>query len=375
MWPQTLILAFFFRPRPPQDEKAAFAKKRSKLLQQLPDWSHILVKPDCFDALAAELPELLQSQVRAAWAHGTTSWVERADMVKVLAVWFYGGLAIDSLDEDIKDPKRLEEWRSISPLLVPGNFGLNNKTVPIEPDTFAGERGDAFFLDLLGEISCRIVGRKKLTRGNGPSYAICGSFVPVARQHGTALHNIVHRTMCNVVTCIPPDGQDIFRVQHAVTWTAWNDCPKTWLEQKPWKKASCYLKKSSKTPKTKKSSKVKKKVNAAYHATSTLKTLLADPASWSLELAPESVRKYIPQKGYMKIKQVPEQDKRSFAMACMLYGRQSDERHRYLANAVSKDVLKARLLSDVRSNMAKAKGKWTSKLLKFLAASGRGGSR
>ena len=97
--------------------------------------------------------------------------------------------------------------------------------------------------------------------------------------------------------------------------------------------------------------------------------MLADPVSWPLELAPESVRKYIPQQGYMKIKQVPEQDKWSFAMACMLYGRQSEERRRYLANAVSKDVLKTRLLSDVRSNMAKAKGKWTSKLLKFLAAS------
>lgn len=120
-------------------------------MRQLPGWSFMLTdgsSPDSLAAVHAELPEPLRTKFLEAVTDKETHWVEKSDLYKVASLYVFGGVAVDALDQKLVSAARLEEVRSISPLLVVGNCpgALGGG---VEPDTIGCVKHDSRLLSLL----------------------------------------------------------------------------------------------------------------------------------------------------------------------------------------------------------------------------------
>jgi len=293
----------------------------------------------------------------------------------ILALWYDGGLCIDSLDESILNVKLLEKYRIESPFLVVGNFA-NRFGSMVEPDTVAGVRHEPLFLSLLTEISQRISGRDRIARTNGPHFTVCGGFNAWARSHNLTAWNVVHRSMREKntvtsewhVTCRPKPDDKICEVKHAVSWGKFRCCPGSWLNEKVFTQQKLTLgpknakQRATKKPATVVSPKIKKK----YHFTDNLNKLLNDRDNFRVDDAPESVRKLWPKNGYLNFTNVSESEKLSFVMVCLLSGHSPDQRKQHLDKAIAKNVVKKRSVCKLKKAMVQAKGSWTKALLQVL---------
>jgi hypothetical protein len=373
MWPKTLILTFGFRPNPPADESDAFLQARLKCMKALPDYSHVLVSPDDFSTLLRVLrPAELRTLVQRAWDHDTTMWVEKSDIAKVLSVYAYGGLTIDSLDEEITYGERISNFRHISPLIVIGN---NVEAIGgmVEPDTFACQTKEPLMLSLLQEIASRITSRYQVSRPNGAHFTICGSFNSWAENNNLVAYNIVRRTINGKLTCKPTSGQEIFCVNHSVSWANFNQIPKSWTKHPTFTKAHFKLGgcKPSPTVISQEQRPQMKRVKRTRHLCRMLDQMLEAPDAFSRHSAPAVVQRCWPSNGKPKYAEATGPLVRPIVAAIICSCVSSDQRRRYLDKLTQERVACRATITRVKREFVRARGRWTRALVRFLQSGGQ----
>ena len=205
---------------------AAAARNRDAALAIHPLASFILVTPEVAVNCAASLPPECSSLVLLALQSDQLFWVQKADIAKVLAVWFYGGFYADLADCTLV--RSVDKLRSAGLVLCIGWNGA-----ACEADILGGRKGDPRLLMLLHSMCESALGcvassysNGLILRTTGPrqwcKWAIandlsgkplCNRFAQVkANQKRAVLHE--GKWWSTVTACKAP----FWVVRHACSW-------------------------------------------------------------------------------------------------------------------------------------------------------------
>jgi len=205
---------------------AAAARNRNAALAIHPLASFILVTPEVALNCAASLPSECRSMVLLALQSDQLFWVQKADITKVLSVWFYGGFYADLAD--CTPVRSVDALRSAGLVLCTGWNGA-----VCEADILGGRKGDSRLLMLLHDMcesALRSVASSYsnglILRTTGPGQwckwanandlsgkPVCDRFAQVrANQKPAVLHE--GKWWGTVTACKDP----FWVVRHACTW-------------------------------------------------------------------------------------------------------------------------------------------------------------
>lgn len=124
----------------------------SSWLQQCPGWGGAIYRPDSVLSMARTLPEDVRKMVvplLECKPSGNVAWIQQADMARVVAVWYVGGVYLDVLDSVVAKP--LDTLIGADLLITQGP-----PAAPVEADFLGASAGDPRLLQLLTLQSTRL---------------------------------------------------------------------------------------------------------------------------------------------------------------------------------------------------------------------------
>ena len=142
-------------------------------LQKSPGWGGAIYRPDTILSMAHTLPDDVRDMVvplLQCKPSAKVAWIQQADMARVVAVWYVGGVYLDMLDSIVVKP--LDELISADLLVSQGP-----PAAPLEADFLGASAGDPRLLQLLKLQSTRVQTYKP---SNFPSHLVMMTTGPKA---------------------------------------------------------------------------------------------------------------------------------------------------------------------------------------------------